>query len=211
MASALPGPLFPGVVFKLLWGQHPNFTAADSLRGVFNGALQSLPGPGWILVECRDAPADGRGDAWELEDRPPPCYKHLPSCPLTQTCPRDSLLSHPDPVKTGSELAPSQRLHPITWTSLPTHSSVLLCALYPASLTRKTQKPHSGRSRHPEDQVPAAQPGCRTGKSWLWFHPRSLTRLPQVPEHSNSLIATALGCMYYCLSMAGIGLSTAMY
>lgn len=61
VASALPGLLFPGVVFEPLWGQHPYFSAADSSGGMSNGALQSLLRPGWILVECRDAPADGTG------------------------------------------------------------------------------------------------------------------------------------------------------
>lgn len=85
VASALPGRLLPGVVLQLLCGEHPYLTAADSSRGTFNGALQRLLGPGWILAECRNAPADER-EACELEEG---------SSSLSQT-PAD-LLPHSDP------------------------------------------------------------------------------------------------------------------
>lgn len=124
VASSLPGLLLLGVVLQLLCGQHPYLTAADPSRGTFNGALQRLLGPGWILVECRDAPADG-GDACELEDAPP-CHIHPQFYSLTQTCPWNPPLTHSDPLE-GRLPAPYQRLHPISWISLPTQSS--LCVL----------------------------------------------------------------------------------
>lgn len=62
VASAFQVPQFLGIVLQALHGHCPHLTAADPSPGMLSGALQSHLGPGWVLVECGDAP--GHGGNW---------------------------------------------------------------------------------------------------------------------------------------------------
>lgn len=59
VAAAFPDPQFPGIVLQALRGHCPHLTAAHPSLGMLNRALQGHLGPGWVLVECGDAPGYG--------------------------------------------------------------------------------------------------------------------------------------------------------
>lgn len=67
----------------------------------------------------------------------------------------------------------------------------------PTSLTRWTQRPHSGRSQCPGGGAPAALTGCRTGRTWHGSHLQSPAQPPQAPGHSSN---QHKHIHYHCLS-----------